>query len=147
MRPNPASSCVADVTSLLTSELFSSLVYVFFQRAATIEKCRSPCNFQLSLKVTKTIRKGVKGLLFRVPECLVSSDGQTPWPHGRPSDTDNISTTGRNFRNIVFFREKFRKGVHQNIDQKADIWSEPSQGSKFWRKKNISTMNFLDVEM
>jgi hypothetical protein len=75
------------------------------------------------------------------------SDGQTPWPHGRPSDTDNISTTGRNFRNIVFFREKYRKGVHQNIDQKADIWSEPSQGSKFWRKKNISTMNFLVVEM
>jgi hypothetical protein len=78
---------------------------------------------------------------------LKTSDGQTPWLHGRPSDTDNISTTGRNFRNIVFFREKFRKGVHQNIDQKADIWSEPSQGSKFWRKKNISTMNFLDVEM
>ncbi len=37
------------------------------------------------------------------PEGGASSDGQTPWPHGRPSDTDNISTTGRNFRNIVLW--------------------------------------------
>ncbi len=76
-----------------------------------------------------------------------SSDGQTPWPNGRPADTDHISDHWSKLRNIVFFRKKFRKGVHQNIDYKADIWSEPSQGSKFWRKKNISTMNFLDVEM
>ena len=62
--------------------------------------------------------------------------------------TSTIFTTiGRNYEISFFFRKKFRKGVHQNIDQKADIWSEPSQGRKFWRKKNISTMTFLDVEM
>ena len=84
---------------------------------------------------------------FSSAKLLIRSDGQTPWLDGRPSDIDNIYDHWSKFRNIVNFRKKFRKGLHQNIDQKADIWSEPSQGRKFWRKKNISTMNFLDVEM
>jgi len=88
-----------------------------------------------------------KKLIDKYFKMLHGSDGQTPWLDGRPSDIDNISDHWSKFRNIVNFRKKFRKGLNQNIDQKADIWSEPSQGRKFWRKKNISTMNFLDVEM
>jgi hypothetical protein len=64
-----------------------------------------------------------------------TSDGQTPWLNGRPSDIDNISDHWSKFLNIVIFRKKFRKGLNQNIDQKADIWSKPSQGRNFLQKK------------
>jgi hypothetical protein len=47
---------------------------------------------------------------------VATRDGQTPWPNGRPADTDHISDHWSKLRNIVFFRKKFRKGVQQNID-------------------------------
>jgi hypothetical protein len=66
MRPNPASSCVADVTSLLTSELFSSLVYAFFYKGLLPQrKAEAHAIAKPSLKVTKTIKKGVKGSLYQ----------------------------------------------------------------------------------
>ncbi len=45
------------------------------------------------------------------------SDGQTPWPNGRPADTDSISDQWSKFRKITIFRKKFRKDLNQNIDQ------------------------------
>ncbi len=63
------------------------------------------------------------------------SGGQTPWLNGRPADIDSISDQWSKFRNIAIFRKKFRKGLNQNIDQKADIWSKPSKDRNFLRKK------------
>ena len=64
-----------------------------------------------------------------------TSGGQTPWLNGRPADIDSISDQRSKFRNIAIFRKKFRKGLNQNIDQKADIWSKPSKDRNFLRKK------------
>ncbi len=53
------------------------------------------------------------------------SGGQASWLIGRSADSDSISDQWSNFQNIAIFRKKFRKGLNQNIDQKADIWSKP----------------------
>ena len=76
---------------------------------------------------------------------MLTSGGQTPWLNGRPADIDSISDHWSKFRNIVIFRKKFRKGLNQNIDQKADIWSKPSKGRDFLRKK-LKDLN-LDHEL
>ncbi len=63
------------------------------------------------------------------------SGGQTPWLNGRPADIDSISDQWSKFRNIAIFLKKFRKGLNQNIDQKAAIWSKPSKDRNFLQKK------------
>jgi hypothetical protein len=45
------------------------------------------------------------------------SDGQTPWPNGRPADIDSISDQWSKFQKIAIFRKNFRKDLNQNIDQ------------------------------
>jgi hypothetical protein len=54
-------------------------------------------------------------LMFSVSGIL--SDGQTPWPNGRPADIDSISDQWSKFRKIAIFRKNFRKDLNQNIDQ------------------------------
>ncbi len=75
---------------------------------------------------------------FSMHTCLprgIRSDGQTPWLNGRPSDIDNISDHWSKFRNIVIFRKKFRKGLNQNIDQKATFGRNLPKGVIIGEKK------------
>ncbi len=41
--------------------------------------------------------------------CVITSDGQTPWPNGRPADINSISDQWSKVRNIAIFSKKFEK--------------------------------------
>jgi hypothetical protein len=53
---------------------------------------------------------------------------------GQPTWTV-FPTNDRNFEISQFFAKNFEKGLNQNIDQKANIWSKPSKDRNFLRKK------------